>query len=306
MGTIKDLNFDLKQLRSFLEVLKQNSFTRASRKLRIGQATISHHIRELEETLGVVLIKRTSKEISITGQGRVFQELCEKLFADIDAFTAGLGPDAPAGITKIAASTIPSTYLLPKMLAVVKKEYPDIRYKIQAADSREAVEIVKEGGADIGIVGEQFRHPALVFTRFFRDEIVLIGPCGYPDRIAVQELSRQPFIIREPGSGTRNAYEQALAARGVLPSSLKVVMECSATEGIKESVAAGIGVSFISSLAAGRGNRDRAFKVIEVGGLAIKRDFYIVHAKKKLLSRTMKLLVDYLIVTGKRYDKLKA
>lgn len=300
MKKIRDLNFDLKQLRSFLEVLNQKSFTRASRRLKVGQATISHHIRELEESFGTELIIRNSKKIALTEQGRMLLAFCEKMFAGVDDLVSYLDRGPQGGIVRIAASTIPSAYILPKMLVAIKNSFPDIVYRMEVADSREAVEMVKEGRADVGIVGKEYKHPALVYAHFYRDEIVLIGPRACPDKLALKDLSGLQFIIREPGSGTRKAYEQALAERGFMPSELTVVMECSTNEAIRESVAAGLGVSFLSRLAVSDDNRKKLLKIIEVAGLDIKRKFHTVIFKKRPLSRPVAILIDSLARYGRK------
>lgn len=124
MKKIKDFNYDLKQLRSFLEVLNENSFTRASRKLRVGQATVSHHIGLLEKVLGVKLIDRTAHGIAVTEEGKLFRAYCEKVFRDIEDLRSELSAGALAGVTTIAASTIPSAYLLPGGPGRGKKEVP--------------------------------------------------------------------------------------------------------------------------------------------------------------------------------------
>ncbi|OHD63640.1 MAG: hypothetical protein A2176_05770 [Spirochaetes bacterium RBG_13_51_14] len=299
MKRIAELNFDLKQLRSFLEVLNENSFTRASRKLKVGQATISHHISQLEKALGVTLINRAGRDISVTPAGKIFRAFCEKTFTSVDALASDLGKGIPPGVTCIAASTIPAAYLLPKILVAANRECPGAVYRLVVADSRESVEMVKEGRADIGIVGKEYRHSSLSYTPVCRDEIVLVGPRSCPDRVAVADLPRMPFIIREPGSGTRKTCEEELGRHGIAPSVMRVVMECSSTEGIKESIAAGMGVSFISRLAVSREIGLNVLKIIDVSGLSISRSFYFVRTGSKGLTRSGTLILDLLTGFGK-------
>jgi DNA-binding transcriptional LysR family regulator len=295
MKKLKELNFDLKQMRTFLEVLNENSFTRASRKLRVGQATISHHISQLEKALGVTLIRRTARDVSVTAEGKIFQSFCKNIFKDIENLAAELGQGAQAATARIAASTIPAAYLLPAALAAVKVAHPEVSYRLEVADSREAVEMVKEGRADIGIVGREYRNPALVYMPLCMDEIVLIGTGQHPARVAMEELMNLPFIVREPGSGTRKTCEEELARHGIKPSSLQSVLECSSTEGIKGSVAAGLGVSFVSRLAVRREAELGTLKIIEVAGLNIRRHLYFVHPAGKSMPYTAALLLDSLL-----------
>lgn len=298
-----EMNFDLKQLRSFLEVLAENSFTRASRKLKVGQATISHHIGQLEKELGVKLINRTAREVSATGEGRIFQAFCEKLFKNVEGVMSDLDRGAAAVTTRIAASTIPAAYILPTILASVKKELPEVTYRLQVTDSREAVEMVKEGSADVGIVGKEYRHPGLSYTPVCADEIVLVGPKGSPAQIGVKDIVRMPLIIREAGSGTRKSCEEALGRRGITPSALQVVLECSSTEGIKESIAAGLGMSFLSRLAVEHERKSKSLALIGVKGLDIRRSFYFVCPGNKQLPRPAQLLFDSLVTFGKKVGR---
>ena len=280
----KDFNFDLKQLRSYLEVIRESGFTAASRKLKLGQATISNHIQSLEEMLGVSLIRRTSKEFTVTPQGRAFREFCEKIFSDIEQLKAELGRGFSGGVTSVSASTIPSAYIIPPVIASIRKESPGFFYRVDVTDSREVVEKIKEGKAEIGITGKEFKHSSLVYEQFISDEIVLVAGKEYPDSIDFNELKKLQLVIRESGSGTRNAYETALKKHEILPSDLNVVFESYTSDGVKEAAISGVGAAFISNLAIVREVRLKVLKIISVKGLKIKRKFYAVYQKNRHLS----------------------
>jgi len=290
----KELNFDLKQLRSFLEVLQENSFTRASRKLKIGQATISHHINQLEEMLGVILIERSSKTFFVTSEGKAFKTFCERLFNDIENLKIELDRGIFGGISKIASSTIPSTYILPGIIAHIKKENPDITYNVEISDSREAVELIKEGKAELAIVGKMIKHPSLNYMHIFSDEIVLVGNSDLPDSIGVDSLREMPLIGREKGSGTRNAYEKILNEHNIVPSELNIAFECSTSESVKESAISGIGAAFISKLAIKKELKLKSLKIIKIKNFQIDRNFYSVHLNSKHLTMPVKMLIKEL------------
>lgn len=296
MSKKKEFNFDIKQLRSYLTVLQEKNFTRASRKLKLGQATISHHILSLEEMLGVKLIERTSMEFSITREGEIFKVFCEKIFNDIDTLKSDLNIRSAVGVSRIASSTIPSAYILPKVIARIITKHKNLFYKIEVSDSREVIEMVKEGVAEVGISGRQLKHPSLTYEHIFSDEIVLIGSMKYPDTITLGDLPTIPLVQRESGSGTRNACESALSKRGIIPSDLMIVLECSNTESVKEAVTSGIGVAFVSSLSIEKEKRINLIKVIKVGEFTIVRDFYVMYLAHKHLSVPAQKLVDALRV----------
>ncbi len=292
---MKDINFDLKQIRSFLVVVEHRSFTRASRVLRVGQATVSNHVSALEETLGVELIWRTSREFALTPQGELFREFCERHLEALESLRRDLAGAFAAGVTVVASSTIPSAYVLPGVVASVVRANPDVRYRLEVSDSREVIEMVKEGTAEIGVSGRSARHPALSFERIHRDELVLLAPVdGYPDAISLADLRAFPLVSREKGSGSREAYERELLARGVSPADLRVVLECTTSEGVREAVAAGLGMGFISRLAVPAAPRQSGLKIVRIEAVVIRRDIFLVFQRGKRLSRPAGLLAGEL------------
>ncbi len=277
----KEINIDLKQLRSFLEVLQENSFTRASRKLKIGQATISHHIQQLEEMLGATLIDRTSKSFSITAEGDLVKKYAEKTFQDLEKLQYDMHREIFGGTIRIAASTIPATYLLPKIISKITQKNSSLHFIVETSDSREAIELVKEGKADLGIVGKQVKHPSLIYKKVISDEIILIGPADGISSISPGEISSIPLISRENGSGTRTSYEKFLHSHNILPSDLKIVYECTTPDSVKEAVIAGLGYAFISRLATKKEVSLGLIKIIDTKGLPIERNFYSIWLNNK-------------------------
>ncbi|MFC1670695.1 LysR substrate-binding domain-containing protein [Spirochaetota bacterium] len=294
-----DFNFDLKQLRSFLEIEKTKSFTRASRNLKIGQSTISHQINSLENVLGVKLFNRTSKELSLTQEGLVLKSFCETLFKDIYELKAGFETGFSDMVIPVAASTIPSTYILPDIISniISKNNY---YYRVETFDSREVIERIKEGSAEIGVVGNKIKNPLLKYTHFLTDEIVLIGSMDKPDIVNAEIIQSLPFIARESGSGTKSNYEHALKKQGIVPSKLKTVFQCTTSESVKESVASGMGVSFISKLAIKRELKFKKLKIINIPALKILRKFYIVFLENRHRSRQAQILIEKLLELKKK------
>lgn len=291
-------NFDLKQVASFLSIINEGSFTNGARKLGIGQATISHHITQLEETLEVSLFQRSGKTIRITGEGKKFEDFCRKLFSDIEDLKENLIPGGSSETAVIAASTIPADYILPELISNLRKKNSRLFYKIEVSDSREAIEKVKEDSVDMGIVGQEINHPSIEKKRIFSDKIVLIGIPGETDRLKCEQLKDKNIIVRKKGSGTRKAWEKQLAEFSVHPSGLNIVYECSSTEGIKKAVTAGIGVAFISRMAVENELQLNTLKIIDIEGIEIVRDFYLIYRHKNYRSIPVNTLINSL---EKRY-----
>ncbi|MCU0845254.1 MAG: LysR family transcriptional regulator [Spirochaetes bacterium] len=300
---MKELNFDLKQLRSFLVVVEHRSFTRASRALRVGQATISNHVSALEETLGVELIRRSSREFALTPQGEIFKTFCERHFDEVGSLRKEISGAVAAGVTVIASSTIPSAYILPAAIASVVRGNPDVHYRLEVSDSREVVEMLKEGMAEIGVTGKSVRHPVLKYERIHQDEMVLIAPVtGHPDIMAVADIKKFPMVSREKGSGSRDACERALLERGVSVADLPVALECTTSEGVREAVAAGLGVGFISRLAVPAAMLSDKLKIVAIKGFTIRRDFFLAYQNGRTLSRPAALLADELRKISRKRD----
>lgn len=291
----RDLYFDLKQIKSFIEAVRTKSFTKASRILGLGQATISHHVGQLEKNLGVNLIERSAKSFILTKDGQAFYGFCEKMMRDLENLEREMANErVPVAVT-IAASTIPSAYLIPKVLPRVLEKISNVKYRIKVFDSREAIEQVKEREADAAVVGRIIKHPLLSYDAIWDDEIVLVcRKNAFTAKISTNDIAAIPLIIREKGSGTRHSYEEALNRCGVYLPDLQVVMECSTSEMAKEAVLSGAGASFISTLAVERELKSGILQTVEIKGVKIQRKFFFVTLKGKKLEKPVQVLHDVL------------
>ncbi len=298
---LKDFNIDIKQIRSFLEVVNEKSFTNASRNLKISQASISHQIGQVEKMLGVKLIHRNSQDFSLTGEGRIFVKFCNKIMKDIDGLKSDIQTGTFGGVINIISSSVPGGYILPEILSRFKKnEQAGVYFKLEIGNSREAVEKIKQGEADIAIVGREIRHPSLTYTKIFEDRIVLVAGRDYSGSVKVTDLRTIPLILRESGSGTKNAAEAYLHELDIIPSELNVVMECSSPEGIKEGVIRGLGLAFISKLAIEEDIKSGKLKILDIKGLDIKRDFFLVTSNVKSLHEPAGRLVSFILDNYKK------
>jgi DNA-binding transcriptional LysR family regulator len=298
---LKDFNIDIKQIRSFLEVVNEKSFTNASRNLKISQASISHQIGQVEKMLGVKLINRNSQDFSLTDEGRIFVKFCNKIMKEIDSLKSDIQAGTFGGVVNIISSSIPGGYILPEILSGFKKKEKDgVYFKLEIGNSREAVEKIKQGEADIAIVGREIRHPSLTYTKIFEDRIVLVAGKDYTGSVKVTDLRTIPLILRESGSGTKNAAEIYLNQLDIIPSELNIVMECSSPEGIKEGVIRGLGLAFISKLAIEDDVKSGKLRILDIKGLDIRRDFFLVTSNVKSLHEPAGRLVSYILENYKK------
>lgn len=292
--SFKDFNFDLKQVRSFLTVVSEKSFTNASRNLKMSQASISHQVAQLEKMLGLRLINRNSQDFSLTEEGRVFVRFCEKLMKDINSLRSDMQAGTFGGVISIISSSIPGTYILPSIINGHRRVSQGIYYKLEIGNSRESIEKIKQGEVDLAVTGREIKHPSLVYSEILSDQILLVTSPGEKTKIGIDDFKKIPLISREPGSGTRNVVENALIEEGIQPAELNIVMECTTSEGLREAVISGNGYAFISSLAVERDLVPGKLKICDTGQFKIRRPFYLVTSRVKPLNDSAVNFIDFI------------
>ena len=276
----------VRQLRVFDAVARHLSFSRAAEELHLSQPAVSMQVKALEAQAGLPLLEQVGKKVFLTEAGRVvharantvIRELAEadESLAALQGLTEGRLPIAVVSTAK---------YFAPPLLARFLQAHPAVQLEL-AIDNREAV-IAKLGAneVDLAIMG---RPPAELDTAsqaFAPHPHVVIAPAGHPlarrRHIRLEDLVKERFVVREPGSGTRTLLEKHFADRGL---TVPVAMQMASNETIKQAVIAGLGLSFLSrhtlglELAAGR------LVALDVVGMTLLREWYVVHLAPKRLS----------------------
>ena len=286
------MEFD--QLRTFLAVLEHGSFVRAGQALHIGQSTVSFHIKSLEQRVDATLLERGRGRVAPTPAGRVLEPYARRIVGLCDEALVRLhaGESGEVGQLTIAASTIPGEYLLPPLLAEFRARHPRIQVEIYVSDSEKATAAVLVRECDLALVGRKPRDRRLVVSLFGSDEIVLVGPQPNPfapaGKLTLKELRNVPLILREQGSGTRDAIARILPHLGDQVPGLRI----GSTEAAKRCVQHGLGLAFLSrqavasELAAGR------FQVVELPGTPVKRSFYVVRQRSVTPSAAAQVFLE--------------
>lgn len=299
-ATRPDDPLSIRQLEVFVTLVEQRSFTAAARHMGLSQSTVSGHISELEQRLGLRLVERDRSGVEPTAAGRVLLPPCrEALRAERSARMAA---DELAGLMRgvlvVGGSTIPAAYLLPAWLAAFREQHPEVALKVRSGDSREVIGFVVSGEVDVGIVGVQAVERGLTSTPVGRDELVLIVPPGHAlakvAQVSLAALGKEPMVLREEGSGTREAALAALRSAG-LATDVRVALEVGSTEAVKAAVRAGLGVSLVSSLAVADDVENARLKVVAVQGLSIKRQFFLVTREEERMSPAGRAFRDELL-----------
>ena len=287
----KDLFIDFRHLETFCRVADLKNFSRAADDLLLTQPTVSGHILSLEKSLSLRLFDRTRREARLTKAGEVFLRYASKLLTlrkdllnALSEFSQGI-----RGELSLGASTIPGEYLLPKLMGDFREDHPHFTLSLKIADTKEIIQDVLQGHVELGVIGAKVNHPSLHYERYEEDEIIVVAPSGHPlarkKRAGFEDLLKEPWIIREEGSGTQMAIENALRKKGKSLKEFNVVMEMGSTSSMKEGVKAGLGLAFISERAVEDELNQGRFSRIAVEGMeSISRQIYIVSHQGRTFS----------------------
>lgn len=297
---------DLRQLETFVNVARLNSFSKAAKKLFITQPTVTNHIQSLEKELGTILINRTGKNISLTKAGSILYEYalniinaCEMAKFDLATYKGKI-----QGHLELCSSSVPRKYVLPKILKNFIDKYPEVTFSLTDKDSKEVAESIIAGEYDFGIVGAKHSSKHLNYIELMEDTLVLITPnkprFNYENYsfLDINVLFEEKLIFREPGSGTRKLVEKKLHSNNIDLNQLNIVSTIEDTETIKNLVTLDVGLSFMSERSVIDDIKLNKYKVFYINNFDLSRKFYFVyHNKRQLspLSETFKtFMLDYI------------
>jgi DNA-binding transcriptional LysR family regulator len=268
------MTMNLHHLRLFAAVVNHGGFTKAAESLHLSQPAISKSLSELERQLNLTLIDRSGRSIKLTDAGQTLYARARELFGVERIAEQELREvrGLKRGVLRIASSTTIATYMLPPFLGRFHLRHPGIRIRASSANTRTVLRMLLESRVDVALVEGPVSHPQVDIVPWREDELVVIS---HPDHellsrrdVDVAMLVRQQFIVREPGSGTRDVSARALALHG---ARLTNTMRVGGTEAIKQAVAAGLGLAIVSRAAAADQLALGKIAVLSINGLEIRR-----------------------------------
>lgn len=279
---------NLNHLAIFHAVAQEGSITLGAERLHISQPAVSKQLQELEKSLKTPLFDRLPRGVRLTDAGQLLDRYARRLFAleaEAEAALADLrGLDR--GRLAVGASMTIGGYLLPDVLARFHRQHPGIELHLEIANTDEIQQRLLEGRLDMGLTEGFLEHPELEAEEFWEDEMVVIAP---PDHSLVREapgtaerLCREPFVMREEGSGTRAVVERAFAERGLR---LRPIMALGNIEAIKRAVAAGAGIAMVSALTVGLERESGRLALVAVIDLCVRRPLHRLYLRGKHQSR---------------------
>lgn len=288
---------DIHHLRVFISVYKNKSFSKASKELYLTQPTVSEHIKTLENELKVKLFDRVGRTVLPTRDAEILYEQALEVIDKVSKLKESLDQirKNPSGSVVIGTSSIPGTYIIPRILPEFRKRYPEILVHVKISDSKRVINEISDGQLLIGVTGTKFSISHCYFIPFMDDELVLVDRnIVKGEEIEPEKLYDYPFILREEGSGTRREMERWLSQMKIKTESLRAVCILGSNDAVKEAVKRGLGVSILSIHSIRDDLECKKLRAVKIAGFKMKRTFYLVTHKKRTLPFLSQLLFNFL------------
>jgi DNA-binding transcriptional LysR family regulator len=283
------MRYSLRQLEVFLATAHFENVTRAAESLAMSQSAASGSLRDLEDQFDVKLFDRIGKRLQLSELGTQLRPQAEHLLEQAVDFEQGLAGNSVLGRLKIGATLTIGNYLAVGMIAEFRRLHPGAEVALTVANTEKIVEQVKNFELDLGLIEGEIQHAELESQHWREDELQVFAAPGHPlsdcGPLQDEQLLSLPWIVREPGSGTRQTFNRAM--RGIL-SNLDITMELQHTEAIKRAVEAGLGVGCLSKISLVEAFARGSLVPLEVPGRDFSRQFNIISHRKKFHSAGLK------------------
>jgi DNA-binding transcriptional LysR family regulator len=284
----------------FEAAARHSSFTRAAEELFLTQPTVSMQIKQLTKSVGLPLFEQVGKRLFLTEAGRELFATCRQIFETIAQFEMTVADlkGLKQGQLRLAVITT-AKYFVPRLLGPFCQLYPGIEISLQVTNHEGILERMNNNMDDLYIMSQVPENLDVNYEPFLDNPLVVFAPVNHPlakeKNIPIERLTNEPFIMREPGSGTRRAVQQLFDEYGV---KVKVKLELGSNEAIKQAIAGGLGISVLSRHTLMPDSSE--FSILDVEHFPIKRTWYMVHPPGKQLSIVARTYYEYLLEAAKK------
>lgn len=242
---------NLTHLAAFAAVAEAGSFVGGARRLMVGQPALSSHVSNLERAMKVTLFERLPRGVRLTEAGTLLLGYARRIWALESQAEQAINElrGLSRGRLRIGASTTVGAYLMPKLIGIFSARHPGVEVILDIGNAAQIEARLVHGELDLAVTEGYVENPTLSAEPVFHDRLVVIAAPSHPwakrGKVDSASLNSTPLIMREPGSGTRDVVERALAAKGIRP---RIAMSIGSTEAIKQAVMAGLGLAIVSRM----------------------------------------------------------
>ncbi len=290
----------LRQLQIFEAVVRLGGITRAAEALNLTQPTVSMQVRKLSEALGLPLLEQVGRQVHVTGTGREVYVTTQEILGRLAALgdLADELKDVVRGELNLAVITT-AAYFMPHVLGAFVDAHPQVQPRLTITNRAKVLQRLRSNQDDLLIMGQVPDELAVKAYPFIDNEMVVVARPTHPlcsaRHIPLATIARQRFLVREPGSGTRQAVDRLLAEQGL---ELVPFMELGNAEAIKQGVMAGLGISVLSRRNIGLELNSGKIAVLDVAGFPLVRGWFAVHLHGKKLSLAARTFLAFLLNEG--------
>lgn len=282
------MRYTLRQLEVFLAVARTGNVSRAGEILHLSQSAVSGALGELERQFGILLFDRVGKRLRLSELGAALRPRAEAVLDAARELEADFAGRAGAGALRVGATLTIGNYLVVPLMTRFMRDEPAAAITLEIANTETIARRVLNFDIDVGLIEGELSHPGLAVTPFLDDELVVFAAPDHPltrkRRITDADLVQAPWILRERGSGTRQAFERAMY--GLLPR-LHIALELQQTEVIQRAVESGLGLGCLSRLVVADAFRQGRLRPLRVPGRDFRRQFFFVLQRRKHRSATL-------------------
>jgi len=281
--------------------VKSGTFSGAARTLYISQPAVSKSVQQLERELGVPLLDRTSRRVVLTEAGQLLYEHAGRIFATEKAAESSLAElqGLERGQLLIGGSQTIGTYLLPPALGIFHQRYPKLRLHLEIANTQQVVESLRHTPLGLAYVEGPVSGDDLDVSVWRQDRLVVIAAPEHPlvrrRTVTFEMVAREPYLQREPGSGTGEITTSVFTERHCTPN---VALILGSNQAIKQAVMAGLGISIVSESTIVLERAAGKLAIIQVRDLKLSRPLYCVRVRGRPLSRAATAFQE-LLLSGK-------
>ncbi|MBD2019974.1 LysR family transcriptional regulator [Leptolyngbya sp. FACHB-36] len=294
-------NATLHQLKVFEAVARHSSFTRAAEELFLTQPTVSMQVKQLAKAVGAPLFEQVGKRLYLTEAGKDLYTTCREIFDRLAQFETSIAnlKGLKQGTLRLAVVTT-AKYVVPRLLGPFCQRYPGIDISLTVTNHERVIDNLLDNRDDLYILSQPPEDLDVNIHPFLENPLVVLAWRDHPltreKNIPLKRVAEEPFIMREPGSGTRKSIQKMFDEQGL---ALNVKLDLGSNEAIKQAIAGGLGISALSLHTMALEGRDSPLTILDVEGFPIERYWYLVYPGGKQLSVIAQAFFEYLLNEGK-------
>ena len=281
------------KLKVFCTVAETKSFSKTSEIIHLTQPAVSLQIQALEEKYETKLFERSSSTVTLTSSGEILYKYAKEILTLYATAQKAIGKytGLVKGSLTLGAGSNIGNYLLPGIITDFKKLHPKVKIYLNVGNTKRVIELLNSGNVDVGLIEGDVTRQKMIVKKLISDELVLIVSPEHPwakrKEVALPDIIKEPFILREAGSGTRQMIEKFFSRHGISPHDLKISAVFGSTEAIKDAVESGLGVSIVSRWAARKEIKFGSLRLLSIKEEKMVRDISLIINKNTISSNVL-------------------